>query len=317
MQTARRPQRAAVLLGLLLVALALLVVDSTLGLHPRACTLCHQALSEGLGETSHSEVGCLSCHLEAGLWSLPGFKAEQWTRMYPTQLTGRTPSPARGVSRDACARCHETLEPLTERNGLIIAHESCAPSPSQCSSCHGAQSHGTALRWGGQPVMDDCVDCHIAKLAPQECDTCHEGRVQTDRLRRGAWRVTHGPGWESTHPMGDYDACATCHTESSCMRCHGVPVPHPASFGSTHGQYAKAPKSTCYTCHEMQSFCNDCHGIEMPHPHNFLENHKKAADSREDPLCLSCHETKACTRCHERHDAHPKGAELARLRRQR
>lgn len=310
----RRPKRLTVLVGLVIIAFALLAADCTVGLHPRACALCHGELADGLGDTAHSTVGCLSCHLEAGAWSWPGFKAEQWTRMYPRQLVGATPRPARSISREACVSCHETLEPITERNGLIIAHESCAPEPTKCDTCHGVESHGTAARWAGQVAMEECVACHSERSAPQECDTCHEGRVQIDRLRRGPWRVTHGPGWESTHPMGDYDSCATCHTDAFCVRCHGAPIPHPASFGSTHGLYAKAPQSSCESCHETASFCNDCHGIEMPHPDNFLKTHKKVAESVDDPLCVSCHENKACTRCHERHEAHPRDDQLDLIR---
>ena len=317
MQAERRPKRAVLIAAAVLAVFALLAADLSLGMHPRACSLCHGDLVEGQQGTAHSELGCLSCHLEAGAWSYPGFKADQWTRMYPKQLLGIQPTPARTVSRAACVSCHETLAPLTERNGLVIAHPSCAPPPASCASCHAAQSHGQTTLWGGQPVMEECVSCHQRQNAPAECDTCHQGRVQTERLRRGPWRVTHGPGWESTHAMGDYDTCSTCHATNFCAKCHGVPVPHPVSFGSTHGRYALADQASCDTCHGTQSFCSDCHGIEMPHPSAFLTEHKDIADSVDDPACVSCHEFKACTNCHDRHDAHPRDEELEAIRRTR
>lgn len=316
MPAARRISAPILALGLLLVVLAILAADLTVGLSPAVCGVCHGQEADGLAETAHADSGCLSCHLEAGAWSVPGFKIQQWIRMYPAQLTGGRRSPARDVSRTACLSCHaEAAQPgVVERSGLRISHIACAAPPAKCASCHGVSSHGEAVRWGGQPDMESCVACHRSERAPVACDTCHEGRLQTERLRRGVWRITHGPEWQSTHAMGSYSACATCHGSGFCIKCHNVPVPHPASFGSGHGSFAKLEDSRCDGCHSSASFCNDCHGISMPHPAGFLEGHKDVAESREDPLCYSCHEIKGCGNCHTRHDAHPRGEDMLLFR---
>lgn len=315
MRVERRTRIIMVGVGLLVAVLVLLIADSTLGLSPRACGLCHSGERAGLAETAHMGVGCLSCHLESGAWSLPGFKVRQWTRMYPAKLTSAPLGPARDVSRAACVSCHDSVgAQVVENYGIRFAHDSCAPAPARCDSCHGGVSHGKEVRWAQQDDMDSCVACHADNRAPDSCDTCHQGRVERDRLRRGVWRVTHGPEWENTHPMGDYSTCATCHLERDCVRCHGVPVPHPISFGSTHGGYGKLPGAKCGTCHDTTSFCDGCHRIEMPHPAGFLKGHKGVAKTRENPLCISCHEIKGCRNCHTRHDAHPDQAAMAEFR---
>ncbi|MDZ4180276.1 MAG: hypothetical protein U1E29_13770 [Coriobacteriia bacterium] len=306
---------ALLTVGLVMVLL-LIILDSTAGLHPAACGACHSAEVLGTQETAHAEATCLSCHLESGAWSLPGFKIQQWFVMYPAQITGSSPQPSRDVSRHACLGCHESMTApgIVERSGVRMAHLTCAPPPGKCSGCHGTVSHGEAVRWGGQPDMDSCVRCHRVETAPVDCDVCHEGRLEVERLRRGVWRVTHGPEWSATHAMGSYDTCGTCHTSDFCIKCHQVAVPHPASFGSTHGSFATQPDSSCDSCHRIESFCDDCHGVEMPHPQGYLVGHKDVASGVQDPTCYPCHETKGCTNCHTRHDAHPRGEDMRRSR---
>jgi hypothetical protein len=310
-------RRGQVLLAAVAAFIVLFVLlDSTAGLHASACGACHTDYVEGSRQASHAGVHCLSCHLESGAWSVPGFKVQQWFVMYPAQIAGTPPPPAREVSRSACLSCHEdqVAPGIVERGGLRIAHATCAPTPEKCVGCHGGVSHGTVVRWSGQPEMDACVACHRSRSAPAQCDTCHEGRLEVERLRRGPWRVTHGPEWSSTHAMGSYKTCATCHTTDFCVKCHQVPVPHPKAFGSTHGSFAKAPDASCESCHTTQSFCEECHGIDMPHPDGFLAGHKDQTSGLEDPVCYPCHETKGCTICHARHDAHPRGADMLRWR---
>ena len=316
----RRSRRLTIVVTLLLVIGALVVVaDSTLGLRPAACAACHIELARTQAAGPHAGASCLSCHLEAGTWSVPGFKWQQWTVMYPRQLVGAPPRPARDISRAACLSCHEDVEELglLVQRGLRIVHSACAESPARCTACHGETSHGQAVRWGQQVEMDECTACHVQRNVTIICDACHVGRLETERLRRGPWRVTHGPEWPSTHAMGEYDTCTVCHESGFCERCHDVPVPHPRAFGSTHGSYARDGRAACESCHRTANFCDGCHNIEMPHPAGFLQAHTEVADGLTDPVCITCHEMKGCTRCHERHDAHPDEVEMQLFRMRR
>lgn len=296
----------AVTLGVMLALL--LAVDFTAGSTDAACSFCHQDHREALEEGPHVSASCLSCHLEAGLWSLPGYKAGQWTGMYPAYMFGSEPGPAERISRQACISCHEGIDGvLVESGGLRIDHDACAAAPRSCDSCHGGVAHGALARWPQEPVMEECVACHDESSAPRECDDCHDGRLQTERLTRGPWRVTHGPEWRETHGMGEYEYCVTCHESDFCGGCHGVAVPHPQAFGSQHGRLALDEDAACETCHTREVFCDACHGVKMPHPAGYLRAHSTDAVSSDDGRCLSCHPESACVRCHVRH-VHPGGA---------
>ncbi|MBW6469208.1 MAG: hypothetical protein K0B85_08645 [Coriobacteriia bacterium] len=293
------------------VLLAVLAVDTTYGMSDGACTACHDLHAAGLDSGAHQSVPCLSCHLDHGVWSAPAFKAGQWTGMYPSHFLGWEPGPVKPVSRSSCESCHEPVfGAMVESRGLRIDHTACAAAPVECGACHGGVAHGEQVRWVREPVMEECVTCHESTGAPRECDDCHDGRLEAERLTQGPWRVTHGPEWQATHAMGDYDTCLVCHDSSYCGKCHGVAVPHPAAFGSAHGRWALDEEAACETCHATSSFCDACHGIPMPHPSGYLRVHSADASSDDDPRCVSCHERDSCIRCHVRH-IHPGGAELA------
>ena len=311
MTEGRRARRVSIVIATLLVLGALLLLDSTLGMQPAACASCHAEFARGQEAGPHASLSCFSCHLESGAWSRPGLTWQKWTVMYPRQVVGAPPRPARDVSRDACVSCHGDVanDSLVYGSGLRILHSVCVEPPARCTACHGAVSHGQAVRWGQQPEMDACIACHVERSATLECDACHVGRLEIERLRRGPWRVTHGPEWSTTHAMGDYSSCVTCHEPDYCARCHDVPVPHPLTFGSTHGSFARDGRDSCAACHQTEVFCDGCHGVAMPHPDDYLRVHSSDAVTMQDERCLSCHTSLACDGCHVRH-VHPGGATL-------
>jgi hypothetical protein len=156
--------------------------------------------------------------------------------------------------------------------------------------------------------MERCVACHTERNASLECETCHDDKVDREQVTSTIWRVTHGSTWQVTHGMGDTDSCATCHHPTYCSRCHGVALPHPADFGTTHGAPAQAARAKCSQCHDRKAFCDDCHGISMPHPASFLPKHSKLAAERHDGACMKCHYESDCDNCHTRH-IHPGGTD--------
>lgn len=298
--TARRAIAIAVGALLLLIAASLAVTSES-----SVCASCHamRPYADGLATTKHRDVACYTCHLTAGAWSWPAFKARELFVMYPAALSGATVS---GVgSRTAgrrCVDCHgAVLAKTVSGSGLRIAHKTCA-SGRDCSSCHDA-SHGAATRWKRTPVMEDCLRCHAAR-ADAACDKCHVSRTRETLLKKSAWRVTHGAGWKTQHGMGDIYLCRTCHKDADCVTCHGLPIPHPDDFGRTHGEYSRSHADRCPQCHSGTAFCNDCHGLTMPHPAGFTRYHGAEAKSKADKRCNRCHFPADCEACHSSHK-HP------------
>lgn len=303
---ARRPpwRELAIATGIFLI---LLVLVSAIGSSPVVCASCHsmRASATSLAASSHTGIDCYRCHLASGAWSWPAFKARELLVMYPAAMLGRGVSGADdGVPDTGCVSCHDrVLRSTLEGKGTRIAHRTCAEGR-LCSDCHGTESHGKAARWVRQPYMDDCVGCHLREKATTECDACHVEKSTAERIARGPWQVTHGPEWRKTHAMGDLALCETCHPASKCVSCHGVPLPHPADIGRTHGTLADEPGAKCADCHDRKGFCDVCHGVPMPHPADFLPTHSKIAKSRADASCMKCHYRYDCDTCHTKH-THP------------
>ncbi len=276
---------------------------------PSSCASCHamRPYAQALADSSHSQIGCYSCHLEAGVWSYPAFKAREWGPMALGSLLGREPTgTALGVASRPCLSCHEAvLEGPVRRNGIRIDHLACAGESMDCSSCHNAVAHGRAIRWVRAPVMEECVRCHVSAKAPTGCDSCHEGRRERDRLQKGPWQVTHGASWKSTHGLGDIRFCVTCHPADYCVKCHGVELPHGSDFGRLHGAVAKTTDAKCVDCHDREALCDECHRMQMPHPKGFLKVHAEAVSDRGEKTCARCHIIKLdCRGCHDAH-VHP------------
>ncbi len=272
--------------------------------------MCHGPQVVAMASEAHASVTCYSCHLAAGVWSLPSQKAVEILRMYPRSVFS-TPGAAvvTETSRHACLACHEAvLEETVSRRGIRINHSECAKGVS-CDACHSTVGHGKASRRVSEPNMDDCVACHVRSEVSVACATCHVGKVEATRRKPGVWQVTHGRNWKKMHGMGDLQSCATCHPQGYCARCHLVDVPHPADFGRTHGAASVANPTSCPTCHVQATFCDACHGMQMPHPQGFLQAHSKTAKSRQDVACKRCHSMTDCEQCHANH-IHPGGTQV-------
>lgn len=292
------------------VLVAVLGAGALVTSRPTFCGSCHamSAAADGHAAGAHRSVGCYRCHAR-GPVEVAGFKLFELTAMYPSLLREATlTAAARPVADSACIVCHQGLDDGIQRaRGVAVRHSTCA-AEQRCGACHTAAAHGRGVRIQGGPWMDECVRCHLSRSATVECDVCHEGRREKDRLARGPWQVTHGPAWRTTHGMGELALCRTCHEPEKCVRCHGLPMPHPDDFGVQHGREAKRiGRARCTSCHDAAAFCDACHTLPMPHPVGFLRRHSTEARSPEDHRCLRCHEERSCEWCHEKH-VHPGGA---------
>lgn len=302
-----RKPRPHLIITVLSLAALVLIVTLAVGSLPSACGACHtmRPYAASLNTSAHAGVNCYDCHLAAGTWDWPAFKAHELLGMYPRSLVkAELDAPATRVSRTACLKCHEdVLEDVVEANGLRIRHATCAPA-SSCDACHAATAHLETTRWVSEPAMEDCIGCHRDENAPANCDLCHAGKSTAERLTRGPWAITHGPDWESTHGMGDLRTCDACHDDRKCASCHGIKLPHPMDFGSTHPAVALEVPDSCDTCHDRTAFCDACHGVPMPHADDFLPKHSSLVTTTSDPTCIRCHKEVDCKRCHVAH-THP------------
>lgn len=289
-------------LGLALIALSLAFASSS----PAACGSCHamQPYVSGLSESAHAGVHCYSCHAGPSNGGVLGFKVREVGRMYLPGLLGREVSgAATQVERSMCVDCHAQDADRIPVTGIRILHSQCAGTGS-CDTCHSAVAHLENTRFVSEPAMEDCVACHRQSEGPVGCDTCHAEKDRVERLSSSPWAVTHGPGWERTHGMGDLRSCDMCHTGEKCAGCHGVSLPHPADFGATHPAAARAARKSCEGCHDVARFCDGCHGLKMPHPDGFLSEHATKTPTLDEPLCQKCHQIEDCQRCHTAH-THP------------
>lgn len=297
----RAPKIAIVLLVAVPVALALWVGASAAFMP--GCAGCHLegAFGEQSAASAHADVACSSCHGGTTALTRLDWGLNQVFGMY-LPLIDADPTLS-SVSRARCVSCHEAaLAGISEAGGLRVKHESCAQA-NECTDCHGATAHGSALAWPRTASMELCLDCHAAVQGPTGCDSCHRGRLAADRIKTGTFAVTHGPNYQTTHGLGRMTTCGPCHDESKCAGCHGAGVPHGGRFVQRHSDIALREDATCEACH-TQEFCSNCHSIEMPHPPSFTPEHATIVKRDGDTLCKTCHAPEDCVRCHEMH-VHP------------
>jgi hypothetical protein len=287
-------------------ALALAAVSVTAATLP-GCTSCHDesTFAEQTAALAHAEVACVTCHVGSDVASRLSFGAIEVfgmaVRVVP--VAGRAVSE---VSDTTCLSCHaDILGRVADSKGKRIAHATCSVSGT-CSSCHSGTAHGSAVRWQRVAKMDDCLECHDTDEVLADCDTCHDAKTPEERLGAGAWNVTHGEAWPTTHGMGDQRTCGACHAEDFCARCHEISLPHGSGFIGQHGETAIESPGACTTCHR-QEFCSGCHGIEMPHTPSFTPAHSERVRDLGEEVCLTCHDSADCELCHFKH-IHPGGA---------
>jgi len=275
-----------------------------------SCSGCHGEHLSLLEASPHKDQDCRSCHEAPGVAGRLGLN---YRVMYGMVL--RT-LPARdglfSVPNVSCNACHsEAIGSGTISNeGLRIDHKTCAKNR-LCVSCHGGIGHAVSTAWESRYAMDDCISCHVrnTSLTEDACETCHDGRMKRSRSSSSTFAIVHGPNWEQSHGMADWNTCSPCHSSARCGSCHGELVPHDRFIIGQHGHAALKSDNKCDTCHRDPAFCHDCHGVEIPHPDAFLKTHKEETQRHGEDACLKCHLKLDCNNCHVGH-VHPGGPKL-------
>lgn len=220
------------------------------------------------------------------------------------------------MSMDACFRCHSL--------------EKDAAAPGACSACHPA---GFELKPDSHRAADFFPAGH-AKLAKQYKDESDKAKAEdkaegktkavAEVIAEGRESAEKGktsigeelPSVESVY------YCSTCHQNAFCSNCHGMDMPHPASFktpksstdASGHPAVAKAQPEKCLMCHgknEQTHFCDKCHhgtSVKWQYDANvaWQQQHATAVKTTGVKTCTAkCHTAQFCVECHTKTKAFP------------
>lgn len=179
---------------------------------------------------------------------LRGFDA---TRAAPTRPPDHTPEwlathgtalLAQGTA--SCASCHSETW-CTDCHGGAPAPPSVHPAG--YITLHGIDALGSAA---------SCTSCHNEQLF---CRSCHlqTGWTGDPGARPVPGLDAHPPGWVEAHhareARQDLVACASCHSEESCVSCHALVNPHGGGFLQDCGRLLEAGAGACATCHTSTS----------------------------------------------------------------
>ncbi len=251
-----------------------------------ACTDCHTAVTTSTNVTDYllpTMETCYTCHDQSSTkCEFCHTSADSTTYQKLVQI----PSPVffshkqhAGTLKLKCETCHQGLDKVAYAED---APNKGLPKMEQCTVCHGQGETNFTAKNVNHPIT----------AAPGACEFCHidltnlvpESHRQTD------WMKDHK---EFVNMSGPQNNCKSCHSPTSCQECHDASnmakdltpgqlyVPstpslspldshkkltvekvHPENFRFTHSIEAKGRESTCYTCHNEQTFCVQCHNSE-------------------------------------------------------
>ena len=172
------------------------------------------------------------------------------------------------------------IEPPAPDSVPLLATAELTDWATLCDECHVGPHYSsyTILNWGH---LDSCV----GELA---CTDCHAGE-----LHRTDVRGDKGQCFDCHLARSVLVNCETCHIEG----CRGSAAAHGPGFLGEHGAQTQWEGIDCLVCHGSQSWCMDCHGLPMPHPDDIIDSHPLLVQGQPE-TCANCHGSQSCIRCH-------------------
>jgi hypothetical protein len=230
---------------------------------PGGCAACHPADSGSPGSLWPRAEACDGCHAER-------MEVRGCDSCHPAGPDGRLklqgpggkllPGGGHGGEDHGPGWGREHAVARSRERQCQACHD-----PASCERCHqGVQrayrihpadwelSHPGEARRGTQ----DCGACHRSQSG---CLSCHRNAGVAESAARPRNRRLHPEGYgEAAHAADarmNLRACASCHAEADCIRCHGAKgpgagfSPHPASFRSRCALMRSRNERPCLKCH--------------------------------------------------------------------
>jgi len=265
--------------------------------------------------SAHARIGCPECH-EA---PLPPYR-------FPEQLATRAAAMQRdfrahfsgdpsGIPRASlittptipdsrCLQCHDLSRPITVRSDLVIKHAEHAKRNNSCISCHLWTAHPVPETERALLLMSRCFTCHgrtAGAKAPGTCITCHSGEFngRPESHKSPTWQTAlHGKA-----ALTNKQPCSMCHETTFCRNCHGLDMPHPATWVKGkpgHSTIGAADPHICAKCHTQKpDLCSMCHHQDQQSTKGpWLTQHPAMVDKRGAAFCMQCHTDLFCFDCH-------------------
>jgi hypothetical protein len=281
---------------------------------------------------------CLNCHARQMPWVMQDLKPakldEKGEPIRPAkselQFLGAEAGHDVHLTMDKplqCTDCHGGVShgpaPSQEPDHAAAMHKLCLDCHAEqkvaldvrstvaCSACHlnlqqvePADHQATAFRQGhGEVAKQDpksCQQCHLNAGLMKTADAPHT--LQTIAYSSSASSATIVP----IIPAGTLKVPAGMKDE--CSECHGLTMPHPTDWLSSHAQGFQAKPELCASCHGNRSTgltmtatgdpkalpttdptCTGCHQQSMPHPQGYAGDAHAQAAQLAPSSCAQCH----------------------------
>ncbi|MDR4949457.1 NapC/NirT family cytochrome c [Neobacillus cucumis] len=306
------------IMTLTVLFLALFFALGTFGLEASSsssfCSSCHEMKPEYYTwkASSHSEVECVSCHVQPGAKNIAKDKAEGITKVVEKETNSYTApiQMPKDIPNSACEQCHDmSKRQVTSSGDLIIPHDKHLAKDIKCTQCHSGVAHGKISernvtfksdydKWDTslgksmmsdvtftRPKMETCMECHEAREISTECKTCHTGGMLPKSHKQSSFKTSdHG---ELANK--DIDKCNKCHQYMSDEEIQGLQSVSPTQqFLSTGTITKKSISAEDYA--KENTFCKDCHSTRpASHVKGFVNLHGKLAEQNKEK-CLTCHD---------------------------
>jgi hypothetical protein len=226
---------------------------------------------------------------------------------------------------DFCANCHDPKSdkpavaervaaytrtageaPLAPSYGEVkFSHVRHVGAKIDCTACHTGALTWAVATPGGPLTMQQCMDCHEKRGAPNACATCHSkiGKETPPPNHDKGWTLHHGIISRTADRSHPAERCDLCHARAACDACHAQEPPRDHTNPwrtATHGLAASMDRSRCLACHQADS-CDRCHEVQPP------RSHGPGFGAPADRHCVTCHlpvETMGCVACHKGTPSH-------------
>jgi hypothetical protein len=302
----KRKDRGVVLPVTFTLLVALLTVVLLSPLVPpvgRACGSCHavEDATRTWEESRHAAVSCYGCHAAPGVSGALGASLSGVSGLVFTHTRG-----SQGTTFDAgCLGCHGSIREGVVEGTVLMQHSDVIDAGMNCVTCHPTVGHATPDADEAIPVstaridrstMSVCLTCHDGVKAASACEACHAERPLDVAASSDLSGVTE---------LGvTCDGCHAAETEVRCVECHGLELPHPATFLRQHAGMSADDPGLCARCHEMAvaSTADACACHTEVNVHGTYSEwfpvHGPAAQQTGPGGCL-CHGPIFCGKCHD------------------